>query len=64
VTTPRADVRLSAADWADAFTAPGPGTPRNEARAEIVAELAEILVDKLEDVSADELWTALLATGS
>ncbi|HEV7654690.1 MAG TPA: RNA polymerase recycling motor ATPase HelR [Mycobacteriales bacterium] len=63
VTTPWSEVRLSAADWADAFTAPGPGTPHNEARAEIVAELAEILVDELddEDVSAAELRTALLA---
>ena len=35
VETPWADVWLSAADWAEAFDAPDPGTPHNEARDEV-----------------------------
>ncbi|MGC4814979.1 RNA polymerase recycling motor ATPase HelR [Micromonospora sp. DT228] len=46
VTTDEADIRLSPDDWADAFQAPGPGTPHNEARDEIWAELLTILVDR------------------
>ncbi|MBY8871650.1 AAA family ATPase [Micromonospora sp. PLK6-60] len=46
VPTDDADIRLSADDWAEAFRAPGPGTPHNEARDEIWAELIAILVDK------------------
>ncbi|MBB6120685.1 RNA polymerase recycling motor ATPase HelR [Nocardiopsis algeriensis] len=41
-----ADVRLSAEDWAEAFEAPGPNTPHNEAREQILEELVAILVDK------------------
>ncbi|MEU5897171.1 RNA polymerase recycling motor ATPase HelR [Streptomyces venezuelae] len=47
VSTPWADVRVSADDWAEAFRAPGPGTPHNEAREVIWEELATILMDKL-----------------
>ncbi|MFF2508985.1 RNA polymerase recycling motor ATPase HelR [Streptomyces sp. NPDC058067] len=46
VTTAWSDVRVSAADWAEAFRAPGPGTPHNEAREQIWEELASILMDK------------------
>ena len=46
VSTGEADIRLSAADWAEAFEAPGPGTPHNEARDEIWEELLTILVEK------------------
>ncbi|RKN34400.1 RNA polymerase recycling motor ATPase HelR [Micromonospora musae] len=46
VTTADADLRLSPADWAEAFEAPGPGTPHNEARDEIWAELLTILLDR------------------
>jgi hypothetical protein len=46
VSTGEADIRLSAADWAEAFQAPGPGTPHNEARDEIWEELLTILVEK------------------
>ncbi|MGW1177266.1 RNA polymerase recycling motor ATPase HelR [Kitasatospora sp. NPDC002543] len=49
VTTPWADLWLSAEDWADAFGAPDPGTPHNEAREQIWEELATILMDKLDD---------------
>ncbi|QFZ73025.1 AAA family ATPase [Streptomyces fagopyri] len=46
VTTPWSDVRLSADDWAEAFEAPGPGTPHNEARDLIREELLTILTDR------------------
>ncbi|NMO50830.1 AAA family ATPase [Actinoplanes sp. TBRC 11911] len=39
-------IRLSAADWARAFEAPGPGTPHNEARDEVWEELLSLLMDK------------------
>jgi DNA helicase IV len=52
VETPWADVRLSVDDWADAFNAPDPGTPHNEARDRIWEELLAILIDKLDDVDA------------
>ncbi|MGV9327124.1 RNA polymerase recycling motor ATPase HelR [Streptosporangium sandarakinum] len=60
VTTPWADVRLSAEDWAEAFDAPDPGTPHNEARDVIWEELLTILVDRHDDdVSADLVRRAL-----
>src|SRR6201987_471009 len=40
------DISLSAADWAEAFDAAEPGTPRNEARGQIWEELLAILMDK------------------
>ena len=46
VETPYADIWLSPADWADAFEAPAPGTPHNEARDQVWEELLTILVDK------------------
>ncbi|MFI2608552.1 RNA polymerase recycling motor ATPase HelR [Kitasatospora sp. NPDC018619] len=49
VTTPWADLWLSAEDWSDAFAAPDPGTPHNEAREQIWEELATILIDKLDE---------------
>ncbi|QHT57590.1 AAA family ATPase [Cellulomonas sp. H30R-01] len=61
VETPWADVRLSATDWAEAFDAPEPGTPHNEARAQVWDALLEILVDKHDDdVPTDQLRRALL----
>ncbi|MEV4542015.1 RNA polymerase recycling motor ATPase HelR [Micromonospora echinaurantiaca] len=55
VTTDDAELRLSVADWADAFDAPDPGTPHNEARDEIWAELLTILIDKYDGDEPDEL---------
>ncbi|WP_433124768.1 RNA polymerase recycling motor ATPase HelR [Micromonospora sp. CA-240977] len=55
VTTDEADLWLSADDWADAFQAPGPGTPHNEARDEIWAELLTILVDRYEGDEPDDV---------
>ncbi|MET9438122.1 RNA polymerase recycling motor ATPase HelR [Streptomyces sp. NPDC006551] len=60
VTTPWADIRLTADDWAEAFQAPGPGTPHNEARDLIWEELVSILLDKLDgDVPPDDFSRAL-----
>ncbi|SFT97115.1 RNA polymerase recycling motor ATPase HelR [Arthrobacter sp. ov118] len=46
VETPWADIWLSAEEWAEAFEAPVPGTPHNEARDEVWEELLTILADK------------------
>ncbi|MEU0153793.1 RNA polymerase recycling motor ATPase HelR [Micromonospora fulviviridis] len=55
VTTGDTDIRLSAEDWAEAFAAPGPGTPHNEARDEIWAELLTILLEKYHGDEPDDL---------
>ncbi|XVQ81812.1 RNA polymerase recycling motor ATPase HelR [Microbispora siamensis] len=55
VTTPWSDIRLSADDWAEAFEAPEPGTPHNEARDQIWEELLTILVDKHDGDAPAEL---------
>jgi hypothetical protein len=61
VKTHWSDIWLSAEDWAEAFDAPDPGTPHNEARDKIWEELLTILIDKHDgDVSADLLRTSLL----
>ncbi|GHE26247.1 DNA helicase [Streptosporangium violaceochromogenes] len=60
VTTHWSDVWLSADDWAEAFEAPEPGTPHNEARDRIWEELLAILVDKHgDDVPAGLLRRSL-----
>ena len=60
VATPWADLRLSAADWAEAFETPAPGTPHNEARDLVWDELVTILVDSYDgEVSGDLLRHAL-----
>ncbi|GAA2113940.1 RNA polymerase recycling motor ATPase HelR [Actinomadura alba] len=61
VTTDSTDIWLSADDWAEAFEAPDPGTPHNEARDQILEELLTILMDKHDgDAPADLLRKALL----
>lgn len=61
VTTPWDDIWLSADDWAEAFRAPGPGTPHNEARDQIWEELLAILMDKHDgDVPPDLFRRALM----
>jgi hypothetical protein len=61
VETHWSDIWLSADDWAEAFGAPDPGTPHNEARDQISEELVTILTDKLDgDVPADLLRKSLL----
>ncbi|GGU65732.1 DNA helicase [Streptomyces albospinus] len=61
VTTDWADIWLSADDWAEAFQAPGPGTPHNEAREQIWEELVAILLDKYDgdEVSPDRFGRSL-----
>jgi hypothetical protein len=62
VTTHWSDIWLGADDWAEAFAAPDPGTPHNEARDQIWEELLTILTDKHddEDISPDLLRKSLL----
>ena len=61
VQTHWSDIWLSADDWAEAYEAPEPGTPHNEARDQILAKLLTILVDKHDgDVPADQLRKSLL----
>ncbi|MCX4647938.1 MULTISPECIES: RNA polymerase recycling motor ATPase HelR [unclassified Streptomyces] len=45
-TTAWSDIWVSADDWAEAFKAPSPGAPHNEAREQVWEELASILMDK------------------
>lgn len=56
VTTPWAEVRLGADDWAEAFEAAGHGTPHNEARELIREELLTILLDRHEDDVPPDLF--------
>jgi hypothetical protein len=61
VETHWSNIWLSAEEWAEAFEAPDPGTPHNEARDQVWEELLTILVDKHDgDVSADLLRRSLL----
>jgi hypothetical protein len=61
VETPWAGLWLSAGEWAEAFRAPDPGTPHNEAREAIWDELLTILMDKNDgDAPADLLRKSLL----
>ncbi|MGV9317188.1 RNA polymerase recycling motor ATPase HelR, partial [Streptomyces sp. NPDC003691] len=61
VSTDWGNVRLTADDWAEAFEAPGPGAPHNEARETVRTELFSILFDKLgnEDVPESHFRKAL-----
>ena len=54
VETPWADVRISAAEWAEAFEAAQPGVPHNEARDSVRDALLDILVDKLTGGAGDD----------
>jgi len=61
VETHWSDIWLSADDWAEAFEAPEPGTPHNEARDDIREEVLRILMDSRDDdVPADLLRKSLL----
>ena len=61
VETPWADIWVSPADWAEAFEAPDPGTPHNEARDQVWEALLSILIDAYDDddVSPDLLRRSL-----
>jgi hypothetical protein len=61
LSTQSSDIWITADDWAEAFEAPDPGTPHNEARDQIWAELLTILMDKADgDESPDLLRRSLL----
>jgi hypothetical protein len=49
------DIWLSAEDWTEAFEAAESGTPHNEAREQILAELVAILMDKFDGDVAEHL---------
>jgi superfamily I DNA/RNA helicase len=60
VETDSSDIRLSAADWAEAFETPDPGTPHNDARDQVWESVLSILQDKYEgDEPADLLRKSL-----
>jgi DNA helicase IV len=60
VETPWSNLRLTADDWAEAFGAREPGTPHNEARDQVWAELLTILTDQYDgDASVDLLRRSL-----
>ena len=60
VETDWSDIWLSAGDWAEAFGAPEPGTPHNEARLQILDELVTILMDSSDaDVPAEAFGKSL-----
>jgi DNA helicase IV len=61
VQTDWSDVRLSAEEWAEAFEAPEPGTPHNEARDQIWEALLAILADKHDDDVPEHLLRRSLA---
>ncbi len=54
VETPYADIWVSVDDWVDAFAAPPPGTPHNEARDLVWEELVTILASKVDQDDADD----------
>ena len=62
VETDWADLWISAADWAEAFESPDPGTPHNEARDQVRDELVDILIDRFDQDDEDgaEVPTDLL----
>ena len=60
VSTDDADLRLTADDWAEAFAAREPGTPHNEARDQVWAELLAILAGKYDGEEPEDLLRAAL----
>jgi DNA helicase IV len=61
VDTPWSEIEISAADWAEAFDAAEPGTPHNEARADIWERLLAIAMDK-HKLRDDDQTAGLLRT--
>ena len=56
VETPWLDVRLTVAEWAEAFDSPDPGTPHNLARDDVWDAVLTILLDKAtEELEADDI---------
>ncbi|BDZ45521.1 RNA polymerase recycling motor ATPase HelR [Naasia aerilata] len=48
VTTPWGDIRIGAADWAEAFAAADPALPHNDARDQVWQELIDVVTDQLD----------------
>jgi hypothetical protein len=61
VETEWADLTLTAADWAEAFEAPDPGTPHNEAREQVWELLLTILMDRYDGDEAPDRHTKVTA---
>ncbi|MFI6562115.1 RNA polymerase recycling motor ATPase HelR [Streptomyces sp. NPDC050534] len=61
VTVDWTEIPLTADDWTEAFEAPEPGTPHNEAREQIWEKLASILMDKHagDDLSPEQFRRSL-----
>lgn len=55
VGTEVSDIRVGVEDWARAFETPAPGTPHNEAREEIWAELLTILLESYDGDEPDDV---------
>ena len=62
VTTEWTDLRLTGADWAEAFEAAPPGTPHNDARGIVWDELLTILIDKNDNADATDAALRLALT--
>jgi hypothetical protein len=61
VGTPWTTAQVTAADWAEAFAAPDPGTTHNQARDQVWQELLAILADQHDaEVPRDQLRQVLL----
>jgi hypothetical protein len=56
VETSWSDVRLNAGDWAEAFEAPEPGTPHNEARYQVWERILSILTDARDKDAPEDLF--------
>ncbi len=54
VETSRGDVWIGAEDWAEAFDAPEPNTPHNDARDQAWEALLTIVADKIRDQKCDD----------
>ena len=55
VETDASDIELSAADWAEAFQTPDPGTPHNDARDQVWEALLAILIDAYDGEEPENL---------
>jgi hypothetical protein len=56
VETSWSDVRPNAGDWAEAFEAPEPGTPHNEARYQVWERILSILTDARDKDAPEDLF--------
>lgn len=64
VQTEWVDVRLTRADWAEAFASVEDGTPHNEAHPQVRTTLAEILVDKARGAAPEKVLLAEISANA